>query len=49
MTIVRALPERLPPDARFGFNTHHETRRAWIVVDEVVDAERLVAEILATV
>ena len=44
--IVAALPGRLPEGSRFGFNTHHETRRAWIVVDEEIDAERLVEEVL---
>lgn len=44
--ILTALPARLPEGARFGFNLHHETRRAWIVVDEEVDAERLVEEVL---
>lgn len=45
--LLRVLPARLPEGSRFGFNLHHETRRAWIVVDEEVDAERLVEEVLA--
>jgi len=47
MTIVRELPGRLPDGAHFGFNLHNETRRAWIVGDEHVEAEPLVAAILA--
>jgi hypothetical protein len=46
MTIVRELPRRLPADSHFGFNLHHETQRAWVVVDEEVDAEPLLAAIL---
>jgi hypothetical protein len=46
MEIVAALPSRLPEDSPFGFNFHHETRRAWIVVGEEVDAEPLLAAIL---
>ncbi len=45
--ILAVLPARLPEGSRFGFNLHHETRRAWIVVDEEVDGERLVEEVLA--
>jgi hypothetical protein len=45
--LLRVLPARLPEGSRFGFNLHHETRRGWIVVDEEVDAERLVEEVLA--
>src|SRR6187551_855746 len=45
--LLRVLPARLPEGSRFGFNLHHETRRAWIVVDEEVDAERLAEEVLA--
>ena len=47
MEIVAALPSRLPEGSPFGFNLHHETHRAWIVVGEDVDAEPLVAAILA--
>jgi hypothetical protein len=47
MAIVAALPARLPEGSLFGFNVHHETRRAWIVVGEEIDAEPLVAEVLA--
>ena len=46
MEIVAALPPRLPEDSPFGFNFHDETRRAWIVVGEEVDAEPLLAAIL---
>lgn len=46
MAIVRELPKRLPAGSRFGFNFHDATRRAWIVVDEGVDADTLVAAIL---
>lgn len=45
--LLRVLPARLPGGSRFGFDLHHETRRAWIVVDEKVDAERLVEEVFA--
>lgn len=47
MEIVAAMPARLPEGSPFGFNVHHETRRAWIVVGEDVDAEPLLAAILA--
>ncbi|HET6600521.1 MAG TPA: hypothetical protein VFG57_01055 [Gaiella sp.] len=47
MKIVAELPPRLPEGSPFGFNVHHETRRAWIVVGEEIDAEPLVAEVLA--
>jgi len=46
-TIVGSFPGLLAGDAYFGFNMHHKTKRAWIVVDEHVDAERLVTEILS--
>ena len=46
MEIVAALPSRLPDGSRFGFNLHHETQRAWILVGEDVDAEALIAAIL---
>lgn len=46
MEIVAALPPLLPEGSPFGFNLHHETRRAWIVVGEDVDAEPLIAAIL---
>ncbi len=45
--IVAALPPLLPEGSPFGFNVHHETRRAWIVVGEDVDAAPLVAELVA--
>ncbi len=48
MTVVREVPSRLPPGSRFGFNVDPATERAWIVVDEEVDAEPLVASILAS-
>ncbi len=47
MEIVRELPPRMPEGTPFGFNLHHETRRAWIVVGEDVEAEPLVEEILS--
>lgn len=47
MEIVAALPSRLPEGSPFGFNLDHETRRAWVVVGAEVDAEPLVAAILA--
>jgi ATP-dependent Clp protease ATP-binding subunit ClpA len=47
MTIVRELPARLPEGSPFGFNLHHNTQRAWVVVREDVDAEPLIAEIVA--
>jgi len=47
MEIVAALPSRLPQGSPFGFNFHDETRRAWIVVGEDVDAAPLLDAILA--
>jgi hypothetical protein len=48
MEIVAAIPSRLPEGTPFGFNFHHETRRAWIVVAEDVDAEQLVSDFSRT-
>lgn len=45
--IVAALPGGLPEGSPFGFNLDPDTRRAWIFVGEEVDAEPLVAAILA--
>jgi hypothetical protein len=44
MQIVAAMPSRLPDGSPFGFNLHHETRRAWIVVGQDVDAKRLMSD-----
>lgn len=46
MQIVAALPSRLPEGSLFGFNLHHETHRAWVVVGEDVDGDALVTEVL---
>lgn len=45
--IVAGRRARLPAGSPFGFNVDHETRRAWIVVGEDVDAAPLVAEMFA--
>ena len=46
--IVFALPPLLPESTPFGFNLHHELRRAWMLVGEDVDVEPLLARVLAT-
>ena len=45
-TIVRDFPKRLPDGSSFGFNLDPKTSRAWIVVDEEVDADSLLAAIV---
>jgi Clp amino terminal domain, pathogenicity island component len=45
-TIVSEVPRRLPEGSSFGFNLDPKTSRAWIFVDEELDAEPLVAAIL---
>jgi hypothetical protein len=44
--IVSEFPRRLPDGSSFGFNLDPKTSRAWILVDEEVDAAPLVAAIL---
>lgn len=45
----RRTPATPPEGSPFGFNLDHETRRAWIVVGEDVEAEPLVAGVLTAI